>query len=403
MIPSLTYLDRYRNEGTRTYSKHADYTEAEDRYNPVIGSDSFDLKVLRVPREHLLVYQANPVHQLQSFYLDRDEALFCVHPQVFSACQDDPYLQRLLRYGHMAPALKVSPSSSTRTLYVHASIPHAVKVHFPYRISRYGRKMRDEVIEQAIAVSLEIEKGINFFPHNFAFFREVIGVAVNDPNPGTERGENWGYLVRDMEPFPSVIGDRKLVPGFSLYGKDVHDPAIPLLLYTLIGDEHPVEWVLQRIMLPIVSHWVSCYRIFGFMLEPHGQNVLLELDTDNQVKRIVHRDLSVGIDMRIRQDCGLSSEHLNEYNRMNSGEFASITYDMFMGNHFFDRLIACCLQRYAHLTASDFMEPCCHLFAKIFPEHADYIPRHVFYFSEKRDRYNKPLYEQTNKMPSWRP
>lgn len=33
-------------------------------------------------------------------------------------------------------------------LWVRDRVPHALKVHFPFRVSRYGRKMRDEVIEQ---------------------------------------------------------------------------------------------------------------------------------------------------------------------------------------------------------------------------------------------------------------
>ena len=54
---------------------------------------------------------------------------------------------------------------------------HAIKVHFPFRISRYGRKMRHEVIEQAINISMELERGISRLDDRFAILREVIGVA----------------------------------------------------------------------------------------------------------------------------------------------------------------------------------------------------------------------------------
>ena len=45
MIPSLYYLDRYRNEETRTYSRHSSYTEAEPQYRPDGGAESFAIKL----------------------------------------------------------------------------------------------------------------------------------------------------------------------------------------------------------------------------------------------------------------------------------------------------------------------------------------------------------------------
>ncbi|MGD8242321.1 MAG: IucA/IucC family protein [Desulfobacterales bacterium] len=85
----------------------------------------------------------------------------------------------------------MAPSASSRTLYVQDDqVPHAVKVHLPFKISRYGRKMRDEVIAQAINVSVELEKGINRLDDRFAFLREVIGVAHRNLRPGSARGEN---------------------------------------------------------------------------------------------------------------------------------------------------------------------------------------------------------------------
>ncbi len=57
-------------------------------------------------------------------------------------------------------SIRVSPTSSTRTLCVgEARPPHALKVHFPFRVSRYGRKMRDEVVQQGVNVSREMEAG----------------------------------------------------------------------------------------------------------------------------------------------------------------------------------------------------------------------------------------------------
>lgn len=405
MFESLIYLDRYRNEGTRTYSRHADYTEAQLKYRPNSTVTRFDLAVFEVPRSQLNVYTANPPAELAGTYLTGDKALFFIHPQTLEACPDDPYVRHTLSIGTPRKGIAVTPSSSTRTLYVREdrAAPHAIKVHFPFRVSRYGRKMRDEVLEQAVNVSQELEKGVDRLDHRFAFLREVTAVSYKNLRPDLPRGENWGYLVRDMMPFPTAERKRSLIPGFSLYGKDFFDPKKPPLLFELIGDRNPMEFILESIMLPIIRHWVGCFRHFGFLLEPHGQNVLLEVDQNREIKRIVHRDLSWGIDMRRRRRIPLPDGPLNRYNRMESDEFLSITYDKFMGGHFFDRIVASCREKYPELEDEDFRKPCRDELARILPDYAEYFPQTVQYFSEKRDPFNKPLFKDTGRAPVWRP
>jgi hypothetical protein len=263
--------------------------------------------------------------------------------------------------------------------------------------------MRDEVLEQTINISREIERGIRHLDDRFAILREVIGVAHRNLQPGSSRGENWGYLVRDMKPFPIVEENRSLIPGFSLYGKDFFDPGKTPLLFDLIGDRDPQEFVLEHIMFPIIRHWVQCFLNFGYLIEPHGQNVLFEIGRDGEFERIVHRDLALGIDMRRRRELQLSDRNLNEYNRMESNEFHSITYDKFMGGHFFDRIVASCQEKYPYLKKEGFRKPCRDEFARIFPDHATYLPKTIQYFSEERDQFGKPLYQDTGKAPVWRP
>ena len=237
----------------------------------------------------------------------------------------------------------------------------------------------------------------------FAFMREVIGVTHHDLEADSPRAENWGYLVRDGVPFPQRDEPSTLVPGFALYGGDYFDREKPPLLYDMVEGRDPAAWVLENALLPIIRHWVACFRDLGFILEPHGQNVLLEISPDGAVTRIVHRDLSVGIDMRRRRDLGLPDGDLNDYNRMESGQFLSIAYDKFMGGHFFDPLLATVMALDSRLTPEDVRAPCRAEFAGAFPEEELYLPRTVHYFTEKRDRFGKPLYEDTREAPTWRP
>ena len=404
MIPPLLYLDRYRNEGTRTYSEHSGYTEAGPRYQPNSGHASFDALAYGLPRGRMNVYTANPPCELRAAYLQEDSVVFCIHPQVLDEQADEAYVQRTLSLGEPHPPIRVSPSSSTRTLHVldHGR-PHALKVHFPFRVSRYGRRMRDEVVEQAITVSAELEGWGDMEEARFAFLREVIGVTHRNLETDSPRGENWGYLLRDLVPFPSAPDERTLIPGFALYGRDFFDPAKGPLLLELIGKHDPLDWTLENVLLPIIQHWVACFRTYGFILEPHGQNVLLETDPEGSVTRIVHRDLSVGIDMRRRRDLGLPDGALNAYNRMEDGAFNSIAYDKFMGGHFFDPLVATLVEASPRLTADDLRGPCRDEFERLFPEQDRYLPRTVQYFSDERDRFGKPLYGDTGAAPSWRP
>lgn len=403
-IPPFEYLERYRNEGTRTYSSHAAYTEAAAEYRPDGVKQRFDLPLFEIPRDRMLTYTANPCTELAEAYLPADRVMFAVHPQLLECCPQEDYVKRTLALATERGTLSVAPSSSTRTLYAPDRLPpHALKVHFPFKISRYGRRMRHEVLQQAINVSRELEAGIGQLDERFAVLREVIAVCHPNLHPDSSRGEHWGYLVRDMRPFPVTGADTHLIPGFALYGRDFFDPGIPLLLFDLIGSDDPPRFVLDHIMLPIVRHWVACFRNFGYLLEPHGQNVILEVDTRGKVSRIIHRDLSVGLDMRRRHDIGLSDRGLNRYNRMQHDRFHSIVYDRFMGGHFFDRIVQACLENYAGLSRQDFTKPCREEFARILPEHEKYFPRTVWYFSEQRDAFNKPLFKDTGAAPEWRP
>lgn len=403
-IPQLYYLERYRNKGTRTYSTHASFTEAANCYRPDSDSEQFELPLLNLPKDQVNIYLANPPKDLENKFVTPSEVSFCVHPQVLESLSDEPVLSQYEEKRQQNNSITVIPSSSTRTLFVlDEETPHAVKVHFPFKVSRYTRKMRDEVVEQAINVSLELEKGIDKMDPDFAYLREVIGVSFKQEQISDERGENWGYVVRDMLPFPRIDEPRSLIPGFALYGEDFYQPEINPILYELIGEQNPVDFVLSNIMLPIVRHWIDSFRHFGYLIEPHGQNVLIELDESNRITRIVHRDLSVGIDMRRRRDIGLSSHNLNDYNRMDSSAFHSIAYDRFMGNHFFTRLVECCMAKFPNLSKEDFTVPCQQEFSRKLPEYRDYFPKNIWYFSEERDQFNKPLYEDTGAVPEWRP
>ena len=86
-----------------------------------------------------------------------------------------------------------------------------------------------------------------------------------------------------------------------------------------------------------------------------------------------------------------------------AGDFASIAYDKFMGGHFFERVAGLLSERFPDVSVEDFAGPCRAAFAGAFPDADRYMPDTVHYFSETRDRFDKPAYRDTGQRPRWRP
>ena len=117
MIPSFTYLDRYRNEGTRTYSLHSDYTEADERYRPTAIHQGFELPAFLIPSQETEIYAANPSPAIRASYLRGDAVLFCIHPQVLERQREDPYVQRTLALGRPGAPIPVTVHAGTMDLH----------------------------------------------------------------------------------------------------------------------------------------------------------------------------------------------------------------------------------------------------------------------------------------------
>jgi hypothetical protein len=219
----------------------------------------------------------------------------------------------------------------------------------------------------------------------FAFLREVLGVTHPDLDTDAPRGENWGYLVRDMAPFPPSVDERLLIPGFALYGGDFLQPTRPSSPHGDGSRGAGGEDAGRRWPPSASSSWRPSFSpsfVTGWTassLRPHLGAPWPERPPGGgrrrgRIQRIVHRDLSLGIDMRRRRDLCLSSDGLNAYNRMEDGTFASIAYDRMMGGHFFDHLLAPVLAAFPSLSPEDFRGPCREEFTRLFPDHQRYLP-----------------------------
>src|SRR3954471_18111063 len=82
---ALLYMERYVDEGTRTYSPFAAKTEVAPEFRPRNERPSFDLISVRVPPEQITVFEASPLRSLRDRYIQPEEMLFLVHPETWKS------------------------------------------------------------------------------------------------------------------------------------------------------------------------------------------------------------------------------------------------------------------------------------------------------------------------------
>src|ERR1043165_5149416 len=296
---ALLYMERYVDEGTRTYSPFAAKSEVGPEYQPRSDRPSFDLISVFAPKNQVAIFEAEPHKTLREFYVQADEVRFLIHPETWASSEID-HLSELHAFRRGEP-IQVAPTASTRTVLTTAitgDVPHHfIKLHYPKRISRFNRRLRRKNIRNSVDATHDLQH-VRF--EKFAYLPDSLGFTyANGGNP-------WGFLVREEIPRP-FVPSRFLVPYFSLYGGDLHHPEDRPLLVQMIerlGAE-PQSFVIGEIMIPVLECWARVVRERGILLESHAQNILLEIDPDFRPRRVVHRDFDVWLDAEVRKRASL--------------------------------------------------------------------------------------------------
>src|SRR5438874_11577310 len=82
---ALLYMERYVDEGTRTYSPFAARSEVESEYQPRSDRPSFELITVFAPQSQVAIFQADPHRSLLDFYVQGEEVRFVVHPETWAS------------------------------------------------------------------------------------------------------------------------------------------------------------------------------------------------------------------------------------------------------------------------------------------------------------------------------
>jgi len=339
------YAERYLLGGTRTYSPFALINEMD----PVWQPDS-DVCSLKLPcfwidtSKHAKFICKSPrmSPSIKEFYSpEHSKFLLPIHPATIPLLPSDVLCQ--IKELIPGPKLDVSPTSSTRTLYVHGANgsdkcpQHFLKLHFPGRISRFFRSMTHEDVIHQLWASEQIQKAK--IPHlpdlggGYALSNQDLSI---------------GFLIRSTLPENALNGLFFTVPGYSLFGIDKNSPADPPLLEQLHRHfgETSKDFLLNRIIIPTVVLWVKTVSTVGIIPELHGQNVLFSFSRCGSVSSISFRDSDLFVDSRIRKQLGIKAfptKFVVPYYNCNvtSEQVLSLCYDGFLIHHFLAKIAAC--------------------------------------------------------------
>src|SRR5438128_2488707 len=91
-MEALLYMERYVDEGTKTYSPFAGRSEVAPEYRPQSARPSFSLISVRVPRDRMSVYMGDADKRLVEHYIRRDDVEFLIHPETWA----DPNVEHML-------------------------------------------------------------------------------------------------------------------------------------------------------------------------------------------------------------------------------------------------------------------------------------------------------------------
>jgi hypothetical protein len=355
----------------------------------------FDLPCFLVPREETEAHYNEPCHDLKSVYC-QGVLPFRIHPDLLHSHADGGLLG-LEKYDR-GESIPVIPTASTRTVltYNHPH-NHFIKLHMPKRISRFNRRLRTSSIEHSVGISRDLD---NMRLDGFAHLPECIGIAYGG-------ADGFGFIIRETEATPYIPGGH-LIPYFALYSQDTKNPKDKPLLVQMIEQrgEEPAAFLSEEILIPLIECWCRTLSERGILLESHGQNTLLEIDSDLKPRRIVHRDFqSSMVDPLIRGRNGLSinyKKHLIEVDGFFRREQEySLVYDYLMGHHLFDEL-AGTLSRFYNIDVDAIREPCKDAFRKFFSSEKGFFPDTMFNYVSRAFPDNIPELEDSKRKPEWR-
>jgi hypothetical protein len=232
------------------------------------------------------------------------EVLFLVHPE------SERFYAGLGLSGRPHQTVLAAATASSRSLLVwdehRPHEPFVGKLSLDAVIGNVERTITGK--ETAMSVGIDrILSGIRPLPEDFAFLHEPMSMIPR----GMARG---GMILRT---FPEgAAASNTLVPLFALAKMPPKGGKPYVLVLAEKAGLSPREFITRELIDRFVEQWVTLAVDYGILMEPHGQNLMLELNRRGKFTgRFVHRDFGgFNIDLRhVRDHFGIDAGGLPKF------------------------------------------------------------------------------------------
>jgi hypothetical protein len=322
-------------------NRWGELSDVDERYNPQL-TDTCAAPYALIPRSALHFHYADSDQRLLSLVFQSRTAMFVWHPDALAPVGQEP-----------RGTLTVAPLASTRTLWTRRLRPNVmVKTNLPKRHFGANRALTGREVAYSIALSHEIEQTLASSDLPFGFLPETIGLVYGDPEDGV------GVIYREPRPRPHTPDRRLLVPYHALHSPDPLAPGDPLLLIQLVqqfGGSDPLGYFTERITGRLQAAWCAFVLSNGVLLEVHGEDAFLEMDTEIRPRRLIFQDFqSARTDALIRARKGLPDlPSLNNASGGSRGQELSLSYDYILGELLLRRLVNAFIAHYQMFTFTE--------------------------------------------------
>lgn len=205
---------------------------------------------------------------------------FPVHPDL------DPRTDVGLDDPELVATIPVIPTASGRTVAL-ADAPDQLhlKLHYPKTLGRFTRRLDQPRATAAIDTSALLNDHRTQLSPAVGFLAEPTGLIAPSGSAA---------IIRRGTPRPNTSSpEPAIIPLFSLWATDTTRPTDRPLLPQLLtaSTDSPTDTVYHRLLEPIVDGWLELGLTLGLWCEWNAQNLLVTIDTNGQIQRVIFRDL----------------------------------------------------------------------------------------------------------------
>lgn len=204
-----------------------------------------------------------------------------VHPE------SERFYSSLIKDAERAEDYWAVPTASARSLIVWGPSsrgrPFIAKVSLDAVIGHSDRKIKGSEVARSLGYAQLLSQADAALPKNLVLFPEVLGGYWK----GKEKG---GQIIREL-PEEMISGEKKYLPMFALYetSKRIKEPMLAKMISN--SGLSPQEFIRKFVFKPYAKLWMESALIYGWSSEDHGQNLLMELDSNgNPTGRFAKRD-----------------------------------------------------------------------------------------------------------------